>query len=227
MFETPELSKNIDYNHVYDPSEDTFLLMDCLEKDYTENLIQKHTGNETKTTVSLEIGSGSGMISSFIYTNKIFGKNNFHISSDVNHLALSETLKTVKLNSKDEKLKRYECLLTSLFAGFRDKVIDYFVFNPPYVPSEKLPEEEDLLNLALEGGIDGMEVTNVVLNSIASKMSPKGIGYILFCAQNKPSKVCEEFNAKFSGKGLVMELVDKRKCGWEVLSVYRFYCKNG
>lgn len=223
MFETPELSKDIDYNYVYDPSEDTFLLMDCLEKDYTENFIQKHSGNETKATLSLEIGSGSGMISSFIYSNKIFGKNNIHISSDINHLALGETLKTVKLNSKKEKLSQYECLLTSLFDGFRDQVIDFFVFNPPYVPSEKLPEEDDLLNLALEGGLDGMEVTSILLDSIASKMSPQGIGYILFCAQNKPSRVCEEFNAKYKEEGLVMELVDKRKCAWEVLSVYRFY----
>lgn len=229
MFETPRLSRDIDYDYVYDPAEDTFLLMDCLEKDFTENFIKNHYNRNTEKkgngcTISLEIGSGSGMISSFINTNKIFGNKNMHLSSDINHIAIKETLKTVKLNNNNN-LSQYDCLLMNLFDGFRDKLIDYFVFNPPYVPSERVPDKDDLLNLALEGGLDGMEVTNILLDNIVNKLSDNGIGYILFCARNKPDIVFEKFNTKYMKDNWVMELVDKRKCGWEVLSVYRFYKK--
>ncbi|XBW36323.1 hypothetical protein QEN19_001903 [Hanseniaspora menglaensis] len=223
MFKTPALSKDIDYDYVYDPSEDTFLLMDCLEKDFKEHIIQNHKKKGNQSTVSLEIGSGSGMISSFIHKNCIFGKNNIHLSSDINHLALAETVKTVRLNTTDSKeLLKYDCLLTNLFDGIRDKMVDYFVFNPPYVPSEVVPEKDDLLNLALEGGLDGMEVTNALLEKMISKLNDNGIGYILFCARNKPNEVMQKFNKKSKATKFVMELVEKRKCGWEVLSVYRF-----
>lgn len=220
MLETPQLPRDIDYDYVYDPSEDTFLLMDCLEKDYNDKILGQGTG----ATLSLEIGSGSGMISSFIHKNGLFGRNNIHLSSDINPIAIAESVKTMHLNVTDKKaLKQYDALLMNLFDGVRNNTIDYFVFNPPYVPSEKVPGTDELLNVALEGGVDGMEVTSVLLSNIASKLSDTGIGYILFCAQNKPDAVMERFNGLENG--LVMELVEKRKCGWEVLSVYRFWHK--
>ena len=210
MFDTPILSKDINYDHVYDPAEDTFLLMDALESEHNNGKFPSD-----KTTISLEIGSGSGMISSFIIKHKIFGKNNFHLSSDINVLAVNETSKTINLN---EHTSRYDTLLMSLLSNIKDKSLDYLVFNPPYVPSDEVPvlSSQDRLSVALEGGKDGMEITNILIHQLSKKLSENGCAYILFCASNKPLEYKEKINHEYN-----MDLIEKRKCGWEVLSIYR------
>ena len=200
MFDTPILSKDINYDHVYDPAEDTFLLMDALESEHNKGRFSSNI-----TTTSLEIGSGSGMISSFIIKHKIFGMNNFHLSSDINQLAVNETSRTINLN---EQTRRYDTLLMSLLSSVKDKSIDYLVFNPPYVPSEEVPvlSGEDRLSVALEGGKDGMEITNVLIEQLGSKMTDKRCAYRLFCASNKPVEYKEKISQKYT-----MDLVEKRK----------------
>jgi len=53
--------------NVYDPSEDTFLLLDALEQDTLK--IQ-----EMKPSIIMEMGSGSGIVSAFLA--KIVGDGN-------------------------------------------------------------------------------------------------------------------------------------------------------
>ncbi|KAL6931406.1 related to eRF1 methyltransferase catalytic subunit MTQ2 [Hanseniaspora guilliermondii] len=209
MLETPILSTDIDYNNVYDPAEDTFLLMDALESEHNKGQYDLE-----RSTLSLEIGSGSGMISSFIIKHKIFGENNYHLSSDINPLAIKETLKTIKLNG----VGRNDVLLMSLLDSVRDGSIDYLVFNPPYVPSDDVPilSDEDRLSVALEGGKNGMEITNLLIEQLSMKLSTEGCAYILFCASNKPLEYKESISDMYN-----MELIEKRKCGWEVLSIYK------
>lgn len=209
MFETPILPNDIDYNNVYDPAEDTFLLMDALESEHKRGQFDLE-----KSTLSLEIVSGSGMISSYIIKHNIFGKNNYHLSSDINPLAIKETKKTIKLNGQG----RSDTVLMSLLSGVRDKSLDFLVFNPPYVPSDEVPiiSDKDMLSVALEGGKNGMEITNLLIEQLSMKLADGGCAYVLFCARNKPMEYKEMISDVYT-----MELVEKRKCGWEVLSIYR------
>ncbi|KAG5353456.1 hypothetical protein C0989_006613 [Termitomyces sp. Mn162] len=66
MIPTPDLShlSAKDYDHVYEPAEDTFLLLDALEEDEKEL-------KDLHPSISLEIGPGSGCVSAFI--GKILG----------------------------------------------------------------------------------------------------------------------------------------------------------
>ncbi|PPQ62786.1 hypothetical protein CVT24_000480 [Panaeolus cyanescens] len=66
MIPTPDLShlKKQDYDQIYEPAEDTFLLLDALEED-GENL------KASNPSICLEVGSGSGCVTSFI--SKIIG----------------------------------------------------------------------------------------------------------------------------------------------------------
>ncbi|CAG8569222.1 8_t:CDS:2 [Funneliformis caledonium] len=67
MIPTPNLDhiSSKDYENVYEPAEDTFLLLDALEKD--AELLR----NEIAPCISLEIGSGTGCVSTFL--GKILG----------------------------------------------------------------------------------------------------------------------------------------------------------
>lgn len=93
MIPTPDLShlSSADYDHVYEPAEDTFILLDALEQDATDL-------QQMKPTVCLEIGSGSGCVSAFM--SKILGcSNTLYLCTDINSYASRCTLRTGRKNS--------------------------------------------------------------------------------------------------------------------------------
>ena len=114
-------------------------------------------------------------------------------------------------------------MLMSLLNNVRDKSVDYLVFNPPYVPSDEVPiiSDKDRLSVALEGGKNGMEITNLLIEQLTMKLVDGGCAYVLFCASNKPLDYRESISSVYT-----MELIEKRKCGWEVLSIYKISRNN-
>ncbi|KAL6941428.1 hypothetical protein ACO0RG_002558 [Hanseniaspora osmophila] len=251
-----------EYDKVYEPAEDSFLLLDSLETEIP--FLQKQFKNEQKPNYVpfvVELGCGSGILSTFMLQNSIPSLNSLYFPIDVNPHALEVTKNTIDYNlSMEEKSANgnlgnsttkphqssavphiYSTLQMDLFFGFRPKTIDVLVFNPPYVPAEYVPKipdskqvfkdqntqrEADLietnddvwLDLALLGGPQGMDITVKVLENMDKMLTCDGVAYILFCARNKPEQVAQEW----TNKGWKVELVEKRKAGWEVLSVYKF-----
>ncbi|CAG8450178.1 3392_t:CDS:2 [Diversispora eburnea] len=76
MFPTPNLDhlSSKDYEQIYEPSEDTFLLLDALESEIT------FIKNEINPCICLEIGSGSGCVSTFL--GQLLGNNSANIYSE-------------------------------------------------------------------------------------------------------------------------------------------------
>lgn len=130
-------------------------------------------------------------------------------------------------------------LTTPLRAG----MVDVLVFNPPYVPTAELPtspecdsvgrqeaggmgdgfkEESYLLSLSYAGGVDGMEVTNKLLEQVPRVLNPqRGVAYVLLCAQNRPEEVKQRVAAW--GPGWSVETVGRsgKVGGWENLQIIR------
>lgn len=140
-------------------------------------------------------------------------------------------------------------LLSPLRAG----EVDVLLFNPPYVPTEVLPAQDDprllsllaqagaeggaaatsasarferdsyLLSLSYAGGRDGMETTDRVIEALPGVLSRRGCAYILLCAGNKP----EEVKARIVGFGpewRVLTVGDSGKqAGWEKLQIIRIW----
>lgn len=123
------------YDNVYKPSEDTFLLFDSINNHYSK---------------SIEIGSGVGLI-----TLKLAKKSEYVLASDINFEAAKNTLYNVKQNSLMDKVDIVcgDCL-SFLRKGL---FFDLIVFNPPYLPSEKIDKE--IFDLSWSGGEKGFEVT--------------------------------------------------------------------
>lgn len=204
---------------VYEPAEDSFLLLDCLELCISELQLQKFP-------IVCEIGSGSGIVSTFLKAH-VFPQGLF-FATDVNPNACEAILATVKANCSEQRFDTFDAMQMSLTTGIKKNLIDVLIFNPPYVPAEqvpKIPETLDdytWLDLALLGGEDGMEVTWIVLLNLEHILSKDGVAYILFCARNNPDQV----SSVMEERGWATRVVEKRKAGWEVLSVIEFKRQN-
>ncbi|SMN21093.1 similar to Saccharomyces cerevisiae YDR140W MTQ2 S-adenosylmethionine-dependent methyltransferase of the seven beta-strand family [Maudiozyma saulgeensis] len=220
MLPTPYVK--CDYDKVYEPAEDSFLLLDSLENEqiYLANRFQN------KLAVVCELGPGSGIVSTFMMQNKMPSQNSIYLALDINPWALDATQDTAKRNDCNKVY--LETIQSDLTSSTRHNQVDLLLFNPPYVPAETIPEipetRDDIdtwLDLALVGGKDGMKITQLVLDQLDTTLSSEGVAYILFCARNRPEEVVKSMASHWD-----ITLVEHRKAGWEVLSVYRFIRKT-
>jgi release factor glutamine methyltransferase len=155
---------------VYNPAEDTFLLLD-------------HVHPRPGETV-LELGTGCGLIA------LACAKAGAHVvASDVNPNAIRNCRLNLERNLPllPRPLSIREGDLFSIVQpGERFNVV---VFNPPYVP---VPQGESLgrwLDLATSGGPDGLQVTARFLRGLARFLAPRGRAYTIISSRSPSSKV--------------------------------------
>lgn len=222
MLSTP-IVPNEDYTLVYEPAEDSFLFLDLFES-LKESCYLLNKRFSHKSPLVLEIGSGSGIISTFLKMHNLI-PNSFHLASDINEKCNAKTMETLVHNCASSK-SHFDVLRGDLVSAIKDHSLDLLLFNPPYVPSEDVPElpvdtsNDTWLDLALIGGKDGMLITNKLLLELDRVLAVMGEAYILFCARNNHKEVTQDFAAKYPN--FSVEQVIFRKCGWEELSIYRF-----
>ncbi|KAG8440322.1 hypothetical protein GDO86_006179 [Hymenochirus boettgeri] len=159
---------------VYDPAEDTFLLIDALEKDADEL--------KSRVGICLEVGCGSGVVSAFIAS--FIGRKAYYICTDINPLAALCTLETARVNQL-----HIEPVITDLVQGLLPRLheqIDLLVFNPPYVvtPSEEVGSSG--IEAAWAGGRNGTEVMERFFPFVPKLLSPTGVFYLLVLQENNP-----------------------------------------
>ncbi|KAJ2547335.1 HemK methyltransferase member 2 [Coemansia sp. RSA 1933] len=202
------------YETVYEPAEDTYLLLDALEND--QSLL-----HEQKPTVCVEIGSGSGCVSAFL-AQVLDPHSALILSTDINPAANIATHETISSNNSrggsccvsDQIRTRF---VQSMDGRLRGK-IDVLLFNPPYVvtPSEEIDVTSEAS--AWAGGKHGREVLDRLLPDVASMLAPRGRFYLVVIEQNKPEDIISQLHRD----GLVGERVLSRKAGREHLSIIRF-----
>ncbi|XP_068612386.1 methyltransferase N6AMT1 [Brachionichthys hirsutus] len=196
-----------DFRDVYEPAEDSFLLIDALEKD-AERL------QRMSPCVCLEVGSGSGVASAFLAS--LLGPSAFYLCTDVNPAAARCTAKTASCNGVS-----LQPVVTSLVDGLlprlRDKV-DVLLFNPPYVatPSEEVGGSG--IEAAWAGGARGREVTDRLLPVVSRLLSGRGLFYLVAVAENDPGEIVRRLDQA----GLVGGAFLSKRAGNERLAVLRF-----
>jgi release factor glutamine methyltransferase len=151
---------------IYYPSDDTYLLLDVLKKEIIY-------GNKS----FLEVGTGSGLITLTMYD--FFDKLTV---VDIDE----KVIEHITLISKKLALTKIIVIKSDLFSKIDFKKFDVIVFNPPYVPSEKIEV------YSTDGGKDGCEIIFKFIKSLKNHLNKKGVCYFLVSSHNNLSKVYNE-----------------------------------
>lgn len=158
-------------DQVYAPAEDTDLCIEWL-KDWASQA--------PKSSFILEIGCGPGTCSLNLQkTLTQMGKSACIIAIDINPFATKTTLYNARQNSLSSSLNIIQSdLARSLY--FRHQIFpkfDLIFFNPPYLPAEKEiidSHNQQPIDAAWEGGLEGDEITLAFLSQISSLMEKEG-----------------------------------------------------
>lgn len=187
MIPTPSISHltKDDFRKVYEPAEDTFILLDALEAD-ADSIIISLSG---RSPLCVEIGSGSGTVTTFISL-ILSPSSAAYLAIDLNPHANRCTVATGKANGV-----HIEAVRTSLLSGLRDRLrgsVDVLLFNPPYVPTE---EEEEMMaqdKAGIEGswagGATGTRLVDELIDEgvIRDVLGNGGRIYLVAIKQNDP-----------------------------------------
>ena len=97
--------------------------------------------------------------------------------------------------------------------------IDVLLFNPPYVVTPAEEVADGGLTASWAGGDRGRQVTDRLLPVVSDFLSrPGGLFYLVTIPENDPEEICDILRLR----GLVGDVVLRRRAGPENLAIYRF-----
>ncbi|NXA35765.1 HEMK2 methyltransferase, partial [Eudromia elegans] len=195
------------FREVYEPAEDTFLLLDALERDAAQL-------RAARVEICLEIGCGSGVVSTFVAS--IIGPSALYMCTDINPMAAYCTLETALINNV-----QLQPIITDLVKGLSPRLngkVDLLLFNPPYVvtPSEEVGSHG--IEASWAGGKNGREVMDKVFPLVADLLSTEGLFYLVTIKENNPDEILEIMK-KY---GLEGTKALSRQAGREMLTILKF-----
>ena len=184
---------------VYEPAEDTYLLIDT---------IKLSIGNSV-----FEIGSGTGLIA--LYCSSL-GAN--VICCDINPIAVELIKKNYLLNQNLLK-GNFDVRIGSFFSVLNSKdTFDVIIFNPPYLPTTK----EDFVggsgwfDKAVSGGIDGLDIIERFINQVSGFLKKNGRVYFVYSSLSDKDKL----ESIIKKNNFVFEIVNSCRYNDETIYVY-------
>lgn len=162
------------YTHpkVYEPAEDTFLLL--------ENLSVKRSDEV------LEIGTGIGIIS--IIASRTARKV---IATDINQYAIDCAIKNIVTN----RAFNIEVRKGNLFEPVEGEKFDLIIFNTPYLPITEDEQMEDELNSAWDGGADGRAIIDQFLEKLLDHIKEDGKVQLVQSSLSEVEKTLEKLDS--------------------------------
>ncbi|EFO26376.1 methylase [Loa loa] len=189
---------------VYEPAEDTFLLLDALEED-------KEALEQLEPNVVVEIGSGSGIVS--VFCQQLLRVPVFTLTTDMNFKALQCTRTTAQLNNVS--VEAVQCDLLSALNHRLCGLVDVLLFNPPYVPTEQEATSDSVRCWA--GGPTGRGAIDRLFAQLPEILAPGGFFFVVALHSNDIARMLAFNQSIFSSKILL-----ERRCGIEHLFVLKF-----
>ena len=172
---------------VYEPAEDTFLMLDTI-KQLSDIGYLDFSGKKV-----LELGTGVGLIGLWIAINAPTIPK-YVVTTDISSQAIRCAHNNAELNSATN----VNMLCGDLFSVFGRKAkFDFIIFNPPYVPSttDISKKSLDWEERAWDGGVDGRKLIDQFLHSFPDYIKDTGIVLILHSSLNQIEKAKKSSNS--------------------------------
>lgn len=185
---------------VYDPSEDTFLLLDEIHPTAEDSVF--------------EIGSGTGIIALYCAQ-----KGATVVCSDINPFAIDLIKKNYEQN-KSQLTGSLEIRKGSLYDVLtKDETFNLIIFNPPYLPTSKdeYVGGSGWFDKAVSGGKTGLEITIPFLKQLPNYLTDEGRAFTIFSTKSPRN----EFNQTLKNNNLESIIVASQSFTDETLELHK------
>jgi release factor glutamine methyltransferase len=179
---------------IYEPAEDSYLL---------QRFVRKYAFGRV-----LEIGTGSGIQAITAAANKNVREV---IAVDINE----EAIQKLKESKEFQLSGKIKAKLSDLFSNVKNQ-FDTIIFNPPYLPQDKIGDEV-IEDLALYGGKFGWEVSERFFPEVTNYLSSSGKILFLFSSLTNKEKIEEIISENLLD---FKELSEEKLPMFETLYVY-------
>ncbi|MFX1420580.1 MAG: HemK2/MTQ2 family protein methyltransferase [Promethearchaeota archaeon] len=221
IFPFPDPIINCNFEKVYAPSDDTYLLLDYFKNRIDNSFFDGININEIKNL--LDLGTGTGIIAIFflLIKKQIINFNPKIYASDISKNAI----KCAKLNQKANEIHdEINFLYSDLFNSFPVNLKNSFniiIFNPPYLPSSRLIREEQKKDIdhSWNGGEEGHEVLINFLEKAIQFINLQKKHYI-YCITSSRIDL-DKTNKLITNLGYKNQIVKKKHLFFEDIFVNR------
>lgn len=195
-----------DFDTVYYPSDDSYLLIDYFKRKIDNNYFDGIPLEEIEYI--LDMGTGTGIIAIFFQLiNSYNPKFNPRIfASDI----LEEAIKCAKSNEKRNKIDdKIIYLQSDLFKSFPKTIKSKFniiVFNPPYLPSSPNLQKKSI-DHSWEGGLRGIEITLDFIRTVGEYLNLDKPHCVYFISSSR-SKL-DELQKEIKNVGFTIKKLEK------------------
>lgn len=164
-------------HEIYEPMEDTFLILKEIRPYAYGNVLDMGTGSGV---LALEAAKTADLV----------------IGADLNE----DALEFARQKAEEYELDNAKFVYSDLFSYFKEKPwkFDLIIFNPPYLPEE--PAEPDEIKLATTGGKKGYEILERFFSEASQFLMPYGKILVVFSTltgKDKVHSIIEEYGFNF------------------------------
>ena len=182
---------------VYEPAEDTFLLLETLD-------VHPHDS-------MMELGTGAGLIAL-----DCAQRGARVVCSDINPFAVRLVRRNIERNRRLLK-GPIEVRQGDLFFALRpSERFDIIVLNPPYLPTKRSERVGRWFDVATDGGQNGLRLTKRFLHEVTEHLLEHGCAYFIFSTLSPRTSLEKTLKREH----LSFEIRARRRFEGEELDVY-------